>query len=381
MYAQRRLFAVRHRLALLAVVLAAVSPALAAAPHVTARAYVVENGATGDVLLASHARERVPIASITKLMTVLVALEHVPLEELVTVSYDAAAIGESTVGLRPGEQLTVLDLIKAVLIQSANDAAYALAEHVGGGDVDAFVAMMNEEASVLRLRDTHFERPDGLDTPGHYSTAHDVTALARVVMRIPVVRRTVRMKTDTIAGGRVLYNWNDLLGSFPGVIGVKTGHTSLAGWSEVAAARGSEVTVYATLLGSPSRDRRNADLARLLRYGISRYRTVAVIQRSRVYAWARAPYGIAPLALVVPRRAVRVVRVDRPLLERVVAADVVALPVVKGQRLGEVFVYDRRRLIARAPLLASRSIVAPDLGGRVLWYAERTAHHIWSWVS
>jgi D-alanyl-D-alanine carboxypeptidase (penicillin-binding protein 5/6) len=372
---------VRHRLAILAALFLAATPALAAAPHVVGQAYLVENGANGDVLLASHEDDRLAIASITKLMTVFVTLEHAKPSEVVTVGPSAVSVGESSIQLRTGERLTVLDLIRAALIQSANDAAYALAEYVGHGDVSAFVALMNAKAAELRLRDTHFARPDGLDAYGHYSSAHDMTRLARVLMRIPLVRKIVRERTATIAGGRTLRTWNDLLGSYPGLIGVKTGHTSAAGWSQVAAARGNGVTVYATLLGSPTRGRRNADLARLLSYGLSRYRTVAVIQRSRVYAWARAPYGRKALALVVPRRVLRVVRIDVPLVERVVATSVVSLPIVKGQRLGQVRVYDRGRLLARSPLLASRSIERPGLVGRAEWYVGQTVHHVWSWIS
>jgi D-alanyl-D-alanine carboxypeptidase (penicillin-binding protein 5/6) len=179
----------------------------------------------------------------------------------------------------------------------------------------------------------------------------------------------------------VLHTWNDLLGTYPGLIGVKTGHTSLAGWSEVAAARRDGVTIYATILGSASRSVRNADLAELLTYGLSRYRWVAVIRKSRVYAWAKAPYGRDSLALVVPRRVLRVVRFDRPLTERVVAPYVVSLPVAKGQRLGEVRVYDRGKVIARSPLIASRAIEKPGTIDRVEWYAGRTVDRIWSWVS
>jgi D-alanyl-D-alanine carboxypeptidase (penicillin-binding protein 5/6) len=314
-------------------------------------------------------------------MTVLVALEHAKPGEVVTVAPRATSVGESSIHLRTGERLTVLDLVKATLIQSANDAAYALADHVGRGDVGAFVSMMNAKASVLRLRDTHFARPDGLDTAGHYSSARDVSRLARVAMRIPLVRAVVRERTATISGGRTLHTWNDLLGTFPGLIGVKTGHTSAAGWSEVAAARGEGVVVYATLLGSPSRGQRNADLAELLEYGLSRYRTVAVVQRSRVYAWAQAPFGRKPLALVVPKRLVRVVRIDTPLVERVVATKVVSLPVLKGQRLGEVRVFDRGRLIARSPLVASRPIEHPGFIDRAEWYAGRTLDRIWGWIS
>ena len=133
---------------------------------------------------------------------------------------------------------------------------------------------------------------------------------------------------------------------------MKTGHTAGAGWSEVAAARSNGVTIYATLLGGPTRDGRNADLAALLTWGLTRYRTVHVISPSAVYATAQAPYGRRALALVAPRSVTRIVRVDRPLVERVVAPSVVSLPVEKGQRLGEVQRLRRRQLIASRPLVA-----------------------------
>src|SRR5207247_7457461 len=175
----------------------------------------------------------------------------------------AAAVGESTIRLRTGERLTVRDLVEAALIQSANDAAYSLAVFVGDGKLDRFIALMNLKARALGLRDTHFVRPDGLDVAGHYSSARDVTVLARAAMRIRFVRETVRQSTATIGGGRTLHTWNDLLATFPHLLGVKTGHTTAAGWSEVAAARGRGTTIYATLLGSPSRSERNGDLAHL----------------------------------------------------------------------------------------------------------------------
>src|SRR5207247_2374971 len=148
-----------------------------------------------------------------------------------------------------------------------NDAAWALAIHVGGGSEERFVGLMNRRARQLGLTDTHFVRPDGLDAAGHVSSARDMTKLARILMQKPAVRRIVAMRSATIAGGRGLHTWNDLLGRFPGVVGVKTGHTRAAGWAEVAAARGPGVTVYATVLGSPSRSTRNGDLAELLDWG------------------------------------------------------------------------------------------------------------------
>src|SRR5439155_6316470 len=183
-------------------------------------------------------------------MTVIVALEHVRLDDVVTVRKDAATVGESSIYLNAGDRLTVRELIEAALIQSANDAAVALADYTSHDRRGLFVDWMNAKARALGLRDTHFVNPDGLDAGGHYSSARDVTRLGEIAMRNPFVRSTVRRTDATISGDRRLHTWNDLLYTFPGLIGVKTGHTGAAGWSEVAAARGSQgVTVYVTLLG------------------------------------------------------------------------------------------------------------------------------------
>lgn len=369
----------KRRLLVAAAALALAAPGLGAPPQVTGRSYVVENGVTGEVLLARNARERVPIASITKLMTVLLTLEHARPSQTVLVSPFAAEVGESSANLRPGERLTVRELLEAALIQSANDAADALAIYIGHGSESRFVAMMNARARKLGLRDTHFVRPDGLDAAGHVSSARDVTLLARLLMHRPVVRQIVRQRRATISGGRNLHTWNDLLYSYPGIFGVKTGHTSAAGWSQVAAARRRGVTVYATLLGSPDRGTRNADLEELLDWGFSRYRPAAVVVRDREYARAELAYGRKPLALVASRSLMPTVRVDHPLVLRVVAATMVELPVRKGQALGEVLVYQRGRLVGRAKLVAARSVARPGLAGRAGWYATRTLDHMGGW--
>ena len=369
----------RLGVALLAAFLTLVSPALASAPQVAGRAYVVENATTGDVVAQMNATDRVPIASITKLMTVLVSLEHADLDDIVTVTGSAAARGESTINLAPGERLTVRELVEAALIQSANDAAVALADHIGGSR-SAFVSLMNAKGRELGLRDTHFANPDGLDEAGHYSSARDVTRLARAAMRSAVVRGIVRRTGATISGGRHLETWNDLLYTFPGLLGVKTGHTDGAGWSEVAAARGPGFVVYATLLGEPTRVERNDDLARLLAWGISRYRRLALIGAGHTYASAELPYGKGHVQIVAARTQLRAVRLGKPLVERVVAPAAVALPLANGQRVGEVRVYRDGRLIASSPLVASRAVSAPGLLGRVGWYAGETAGTVWNWV-
>ena len=354
----------------------AVSPGGDGIASATRRAaWLVENAATGEVLASHDASTKMPIASITKLMTVLVALDHHGLTDVVSVDSRATTVGQESVHLRAGETFTVRDLLKGALIQSANDAADALALSVAP-DFASFADLMNAKAQELGLTDSHFVRPDGLDAPGQYSSARDVTRLALAAMRIPVVREFVAETDDTIAGGRALHTWNDLLGVLPGVFGVKTGHTSGAGWSQVAADSGGGVTIYATILGSPSREQRNDDLTELLVWGLSQYRTVDAISAHRTYASARLPYGRAALGLVASQSLLEVVRVGRPLTERVVAPTVVSLPVTQGQVLGRVEVWNGHHLLASRPLVASRSVPRPSAAGRVRWYTTRTVHHV-----
>jgi serine-type D-Ala-D-Ala carboxypeptidase (penicillin-binding protein 5/6) len=263
-----------RRVALLATIgvaaTALAASAATAVPPVEASAALVGNGATGEILYGSRHAAKLPIASITKIMTALVVLERADPDTVVRVGGPAPTIGGSSVGLRAGERISVRDLLTALLVQSGNDAAYALAYHVGRSSVSRFVSLMNRKAGELGLEETHFVRPDGLDVRGHHSSARDLFKLARVAMRKPLLREIVRLRTATITGGRTLRSWNDLLWSYRGMIGVKTGHTSGAGWCQVAAARRNGKTIYAILLGGPSREVRNADLVELLDWGFSR---------------------------------------------------------------------------------------------------------------
>ena len=350
--------------------------ARAAAPIPDARAFFVMNAATGEVLASHNAYESMPIASITKLMTVLVALKHLKPTDVVTVSNEAAQVGESRIPLFPGERITVGDLLVGALIQSANNAADALASAASHGDLKRFVGWMNARARALGLRDTHFARADGLDAPNHVSSARDVAVLAQVAMHSPIVRDLVSRRTDAIEGGRfVAHTWNDLLGVFPGLIGVKTGHTNDAGWCQVAAARRRGYTIYVVILGSPTRARRNADLQELLAWGVSQYRTLRLVD-TQTYAWAAAPFGRHAVALVTRKPLVRVVRVGRPIVEKIIAPTAVSLPVGRGQRLGRIEVWSRGKLLGSRPLLAGRSVPRPGVGGRLRWYSTRTMHNL-----
>jgi D-alanyl-D-alanine carboxypeptidase (penicillin-binding protein 5/6) len=363
-------------LALLAAVLVLpVAADATPAPPVDASAYIVVDARTGDVLASKNAHAHLAIASITKLMTVYLTLQRHKLTDIVTVDPRAASVGEESIDLDPGERLTVHDLLEGALIQSANDAADALAL-ADAPSFAAFARLMNQTAEKLGLHDSHFVRPDGLDAPGEYSSATDVTRLARIVMRIPFVRDTVDRQSASIAGGRTLHTWDDLLTLFPATFGVKTGHTDDAGWCQVAAARGEGATVYATLLGSPSRTQRNADLQSLLIWGLGQFRVVDAVRPGRVYASVRLPYGKAPLGLVAARPLRVVARLGHPLVERVVAPAAVKLPVHAGARVGTVEIRDGGRLVGVRALVAARTVNNPGLAGRLGWYAGRAVHHL-----
>lgn len=372
----------RRGLLVLAVVAVAVhsATALASPPPVTAPAYIVRGG-PGAVVLAARAPDvaRAP-ASMTKLMTVLVALEHARLSDVVTVSPQAASVGESSVNLRAGERMTVRDLAIAALVPSANDAATALALYVGNGSTARFVGLMNQKARKLGLGSTHFENPHGLDQPGHVSSARDMTTLLTAALRNPFIRTWSTRSTATIAGGRTLTSTDDLIGTLP-LIGAKTGHTNDAGWSQVAAVQGDGVRITASVLGSPTEAQRNADLAGLLSWGLSQYHRVKAVDGRRVYGLAQTGYGRDPVRIVPRTEVVRTVRVDRPLVEKVVLSTALALPVAQGQRVGEVRVFAGGRLIARTPLVAAASVSAVGTVGKARWYARRTVHHLAGLVS
>ena len=353
--------------------------AAAAPPPVSAPAYVVRGGPEQVIVAARAPDARRAPASITKLMTVLVALEQARLGDVVTIPPAAASVGESSVGLRAGEKLTVGDLAIAALVPSANDAATALALYVGKGSLPRFVELMNAKAKALGLTSTHFENPHGLDQSGHVSSARDVTTLLTAALRNSVIRTWSARSTATIAGGRTLASTDGLIGTLP-LVGAKTGHTNDSGWSQVAAVEKNGVRITASLLGAASESQRNAELASLLTWGLDQYRQV-VVTGDHVYGHAEVGYGRSPVPLVAARDVIRSVRVGRPLVERVVASTALPLPVTKGQRVGEVRVFADGRLIARTPLIAAASSPAVGVAGKAEWYARRTMHHVFGLVS
>jgi serine-type D-Ala-D-Ala carboxypeptidase (penicillin-binding protein 5/6) len=376
----RALIAVVALLALVAPVGVASADAQSAEPQIAAAAWYLV-GEDGAVLARGDASRPRAVASITKLMTAVVALEQAQLRDVVRITPSAAGLGESTVYLRAGEELTVADLIRATLIPSANDAAQALALHVGDGSADRFVDLMNAKAEELGLSDTNFENAHGLDESGHVSSARDATALVRYALGVPFIRDSLSRSTLSLPDGTTFPTTDDLLVSWGPLVGGKTGHTRDAGWSQAAAAERAGVTVYGTVLGADTRGTRNDALRELLEYGLDQYRRVQVIDASRAYVTAETGYGQPDVDLVAPRSIVRTVRNGKSLVERVVAPTTLALPVAKGQVVGRVEVYDGNRLVASSNLAAAESVEDAGFFAKAQWYATQTMGNLWELVS
>ena len=346
-----------------------------AQPGVMARAWALVDLGSGEYLAGEDASEELPIASTTKIMAALVILDSADLDEEVTVSKDAAAYATpaySNVGLMPDDTLSVRELLMAALISSGDDAAYALAEHVGGGGeagVNNFVARMNEEARVLGLKHTHFENPVGFDEKGHYSSARDLATMARVAMQNPEFRKMVSTQYATVYTPYreiLLTNTNVLLSTYGPATGIKTGTTPGAGESLVSsAARGDESYVCVIL---DSQEERFAASVRALRYGFADYDRTDLVLEGKRYATIRVPYRRDESIDLLAKDSVAGLVDASPRVERDVelAADPPA-SAAAGTRLGKVVVKVDGKEVGTTPLVASKGYERASLGQRV-WY-------------
>ena len=359
------------------------APAAAAAPpHVAAKAWVVMDQRTGVVLDAHDPDRRLPMASTTKIMTGLVVLEHVRnLQAMVTARRDAVGVGEDEIYLHKGEKLTVDQLLKATLIQSANDAAADLADYVAGSQ-KAFVAMMNAKAAQLGLTNTHYMNPHGLDQPGHHSSAMDLARLARVAMADRRFAGYVRTYETTIpwkgrSYRRVLVSHNTLLHDYPWVDGVKTGWTDPAGYCVVASGRYGGRRFIVSVLGAPSEAARVAGALKLFKYGATFYGVRRLVGPGSVEAHVKVPYHDEGLDLVTAGAVSAQVRTGADIASRVSAPSSVSLPVAQGQKLGTIVYSADGVVVGRQDLVAARGFGRAGLLTRIGYQV----HRAWSWVT
>lgn len=329
----------------------------------SAKAGVVIDAGTGRVLWSRNRNAVRPIASTTKIMTALVAMQRSKPNDVLTATRYRAELGESLLGLKPGERMKARDLLTALMLTSANDAADTLAANLAPSK-GAFVDAMNRRARALGLKHTRFGNPVGLDQPRTVSTAAELAELARVAMRKPEFAKIVRRSRAQLTSGsprRTVYNRNELVGRYDFVNGVKTGHTLKAGYVLVGAAQRLDAEFVSAVLGEPSVPARNSDTLALLRFARRHVKVVPALPRGKIATTLRTTPGDNPVPLV-PRRSLRLVARDGDVL-RVVAdtREEVRGPLAKGTRLGTAWVERNGKRVESTPLITTAAVAEPTV--------------------
>ncbi len=345
--------------ALLAAALLIGAPAAAAKPpRLQARAWALIDARTGEVLAAHGIRRHLPIASTTKLMTAYVALRELPLGKIVRAAPYSPIYGESLLELRPGQRISVRDLLYGLILRSGNDAAYDLALAAAGSE-SRFVGQMNRYAAALGLSDSHFANPIGLDQAGNYSSAGDLVALARRLLREPAFARIAASRTALLRSlrpPRRIETINDFLLDNSWATGVKTGHTFGAQYCLVGAGRRKGVELISAVLGTWTESERDEETRELLEYGFSRYRKRKPIRAGQVMASPSIRYAGGELPLRAARPVAVGVRRDQRFSVLVRAPREVEGPIRRGARLGRAIVRVDGLRAASVPLRAARAV-------------------------
>lgn len=310
-----------------------------------------------DFIFSKNADQRLPMASTTKIMTALVALEGSELDEIVEVDDSAIGVEGSSAYLRHGDLLTMEELLYALLLQSANDAAVAIACHIGGS-VEGFSALMNEKAAELGLTDTHFTNPHGLDSEEHYTTARELSLIAAEALKNPTFRKIASTYKKTFASEerrRTYVNHNKLLRLYDGCVGVKTGFTKRSGRCLVGAAERDGLTFITVTLDAPSDW---SDHSRMLDYGFESLEKITLaggfdhvykiplLDGEQDYLTVANPEG----AEIITERA------EHEICEQVRLVKYGIAPISRGEKLGEIIYTIDGREAARVPLLATETV-------------------------
>ncbi|HVD44205.1 MAG TPA: D-alanyl-D-alanine carboxypeptidase family protein [Rubrobacter sp.] len=351
------------------------------APKLNAGSWTLIDADTGLYLAGKNADEQVPIASTTKLMVALVALdEGVDLDEQVTVSEDAASYAGSiysNIGLYPYDRVSVRDLLKAALIPSGTDAVYALTEHLGDGSVDEFVAKMNDKAKELGLKNTHFENPAGIDADGNYSSAADLAKITREAMKYPEFRKIVDDPEATISTQDReidVVNTNLLVVPNSGynygpATGAKTGTSPQAGPCLVASAESDDESYIAVVLDAASDLQRFEAAQTALEYGFAEYEREPLVERGDPYAELKLPYRRGETVNLVADRDVSALAGPGLEVERRTTNNEAPPSAKTGTKLGTVAVSVEGRSVGSSPLVVQKGYEAASLWQKVTYWA------------
>lgn len=332
--------------------------------NTTAESAVLMEANSGQILFEKEPDKELPMASVTKLMTLLMATDAVEsgkakLTDKVTVTENAAQMGGSQIFLEPGEEMTMEEMIIAVAVGSANDASVAVAEHISGSE-EAFVEAMNQRAGELGLKHTRFANPTGLPADGHYSSARDLAVILSECMKSPLFRKTSNTYEYDLRGGEFkLWNNNKLLKWYPGVDAGKTGWTNEAKYCLASSCNRDGLRLVAVVLGTPEVKSHYRESIKLYNYGYARYKAVNMAEAGKRIKSIPVGKGVLKsvnlitagnVSLVVPKGE------EKGFTSRIEVPEQVNAPIQKGQQIGDYVVVKNGREALRVPLLADRSV-------------------------
>jgi serine-type D-Ala-D-Ala carboxypeptidase (penicillin-binding protein 5/6) len=338
-------------------------------PDIKGASAVLVDADTGQILYSRKPDYRRPVASITKIMTAMVVLDHCDLDGYVVTSTAASKVPHTSLNLRAGERLTVRDMLYGLMIRSANDAAHALADHVSGS-VPRFSQLMNRKATDLGLKDTHFRNPHGLYVDGQYSTAYDVSVLAREALRNPTFDQIVGTRSRTIKRSHntqdvTLQARSPFMRNYEGADGIKSGYTRQSGYCYVGSATRDGWRLISVILKS---DNASRDAMALTEYGFQNFRRVVVAPKDGEYDF-RIAGGKKKVASAVPADQLNVVmaREDRHTLSTEKTFEQLRAPVSKGQQVGQITAYVDGEPIESVALLSAEDVDRSLIAAAWLW--------------
>lgn len=335
-----------------------------------AKSAILMEESTGNILYESNPDERLPIASVTKVMTMLLIMEAVDsgkisLDDMVTVSENAMSYGGSTMLLETGEQLTVNDMLKGIAVASANDGCVAMAEHLAGSE-SAFVDMMNEKAKELGMENTHFMNTNGLDEDDHYSSARDVAIMSRELMKHETIFNYTSIWMDTLRGGKFqLANTNKLIRFYDGANGLKTGSTSKALCCLSAAAKRNDMQLIAVVLGAPTSAERFASAKSLLDYGFANYAVNTQITAGDEVQKIAVEKGVdKEVGVVAGDSCSTLVKKGQEdnITKEIKIDETITAPIEAGQKIGTMTISRDGEVIADIDLNASSAVEKKGIG-------------------
>ena len=337
---------------------------------VNAKACILVEASTGEVLREMNPDERLPIASVTKIMTMLLIMERIDsgalsFDDMVSVSENAMSYGGSTMFLEAGERLSVNDMLKGIAVASANDGCVAMAEHIAGSE-SAFVDIMNARAKELGMENTHFMNTNGLDEDGHYSSARDVAIMSCELLKHPKITDFTSIWTDELRGGKFqLANTNKLIRFYTGANGLKTGSTSQALCCLSAAAIRNDMQLVAVVLGAPTSDERFGSARALLDMGFANYSLLRLANAGEEICDAAVENGEVPqVKVVVAEDKTRLInRADGGEPERAVTLnEEIKAPVKKGDVIGRLEFIQNGSAVESVDLVAGADIQRKGIG-------------------